>query len=508
MGEGYVKKFIGSVQLRLSLWLSFLGASFALLAIGILKYTELSTLLALIILVVTALLFSVVFGFIFGRYITKPTESIAQTILHVSPSEHRVPPPNFDEIKFGHDLVATLARQIYNFGTTTQLADSAAAKAPAGLIDLIPVPIMGVDEVGNISLMNNQALSLTKLENPQGQPLLSTLKFITNDENTIEAWLQNASASSLTDKRVWQKIELKKGDGTSLGYFDIAISFNKHSGSGHEAIFALFDHSDIYQQEDDSMSFIALAVHELRTPLTIMRGYIEAFRDEIGDNATPQIKQDLQRMNASAATLTSFVSNILNVARVNQGQLSLKLHEDNWNQLLPQLVDSMRERAGAYGKNIELRMQPGMPSAAVDRMTIGEVMTNLIDNAIKYSPDNGDKIEIVSQINKDGQIETTVRDFGVGIPESVMPNLFTKFYRNHRTKGSIGGTGLGLYLSKAIVNAHNGNIWVSSKVGEGSTFGFTIMPYEQLAKDQQSNNNENIIRSTHGWIKNHSMQRR
>ncbi len=89
-----------------------------------------------------------------------------------------------------------------------------------------------------------------------------------------------------------------------------------------------------------------------------------------------------------------------------------------------------------------------------------------------------------------------------------MPNLFSKFQRNHRNKTTIGGTGLGLFLSKAIVTAHNGHIWVSSKENEGSTFGFTLMPYSQLASNLQNDNTSGIVRGSHGRIKNHTMQRR
>jgi signal transduction histidine kinase len=105
-------------------------------------------------------------------------------------------------------------------------------------------------------------------------------------------------------------------------------------------------------------------------------------------------------------------------------------------------------------------------------------------------------------------IETTVHDDGAGIAASAMPNLFSKFYRSHRSATSVGGTGLGLYLCKAIIDAHEGQIWVKSKEGEGSTFGFTLLPYSQLAEVQKKTDNETgIIRHAHGWIKNHTLNR-
>jgi two-component system sensor histidine kinase VicK len=90
----------------------------------------------------------------------------------------------------------------------------------------------------------------------------------------------------------------------------------------------------------------------------------------------------------------------------------------------------------------------------------------------------------------------------------VLPNLFEKFYRNHRTRAQIGGTGLGLYLTKSIITAHGGQVWAQSKEGEGSTFGFTLVPYVKLADELKKGNNTDIVRSAHGWIKNHSLYRR
>jgi signal transduction histidine kinase len=90
----------------------------------------------------------------------------------------------------------------------------------------------------------------------------------------------------------------------------------------------------------------------------------------------------------------------------------------------------------------------------------------------------------------------------------VLPYLFDKFYRNHRTKGEVGGTGLGLFLCKSIIDAHGGQISAKSKENEGSTFTFTINPYSELADELKNGNNSEITRTAHGWIKNHSIYRR
>jgi hypothetical protein len=102
-----------------------------------------------------------------------------------------------------------------------------------------------------------------------------------------------------------------------------------------------------------------------------------------------------------------------------------------------------------------------------------EVIGNLIDNAIKYSGESK-KILITSQLNQEGLIETAVQDFGVGIPTNVVPNLFTKFYRNHRNRAQIGGTGLGLYLCRRLAEIMGGRIWVESEFKKGSTFSIEL----------------------------------
>jgi len=217
----------------------------------------------------------------------------------------------------------------------------------------------------------------------------------------------------------------------------------------------------------------------------------------------------MKKMQASAENLTAFVSNILNVAKIEQNQLSLNLNEEDWASVLTKNIDNMRLRAEVYGKTIELAIDPNLPTVGIDQISIAEVLTNLIDNAIKYSPaQDKNLIKVSSQLTKDGLVETTVQDFGVGIPTQVMPHLFEKFSRNFRNQAAISGTGLGLYLCKGLINAHGGNIWARSKENEGTIVGFTLVPYSKLADQEKTGDNKGITRNAHGWIKNHSLSRR
>ena len=254
------------------------------------------------------------------------------------------------------------------------------------------------------------------------------------------------------------------------------------------------------------MSFVALSVHELRTPMTLLRGYIEVFDEELGPTLNQEMKGFMQKMDAAAQQLTAFVDNILNVAKIEDNQLTLQLKEEKWEDVLRTVVNDLRLRASVRGVEIKATVARDLPSVGVDRYSIYEVVANLLDNAIKYS--RGTKeIHLTANLNADGLVETSVKDFGLGVDASILPHIFDKFYRNHRNRAQIGGTGLGLYLSRAIVQAHGGQISVSSKVDEGSTFTFTVLPYAKLAEQGKTGDTNGITRGAHGWIKNHSLYR-
>ncbi|MGH9857588.1 MAG: sensor histidine kinase, partial [Acidobacteriota bacterium] len=241
-------------------------------------------------------------------------------------------------------------------------------------------------------------------------------------------------------------------------------------------------------------------------PLTMMRGYVEVFEEELDGKLDAELTDYLRKLRISTDQLTAFVTNILNVVKIDENQLSFKLVENSWNNVLHQGAAGMLTRAQVLGKNITFQVDENLPTVAVDPVSISEVVNNLLDNALKYSGESKD-VSVTARMNESGMVETTVMDHGVGIPESVLPNLFEKFYRNHRTRNQIGGTGLGLYLCKAIVTAHGGNISVQSKPGEGSSFSFTLQPYASL-NDEHKQGDDGITRQAHGWIKNHSFYRK
>jgi len=148
-----------------------------------------------------------------------------------------------------------------------------------------------------------------------------------------------------------------------------------------------------------------------------------------------------------------------------------------------------------------------LPTIAADRASISEVLGNLIDNAIKYSNEGG-AINVTASV-KGNFVEISIEDFGIGMPGNVVSNLFQKFYRSHRSRETVAGTGIGLYISKGIIESHGGTISVRSEEGKGSTFTAALPIYSTVADKLLSddNSNEGLIEHGNGWIKNHSMYR-
>lgn len=503
----YLSPLKDSIWLRITL-LSFfsglLGIGTWLAANEFIKNTNQAYLLIGTGLVVV--IFSTIFGGLVANYAMSATDFLAKAILLVTRQESQTVPPKPESLKIaGKDYIITLARNIYGLTPSNSISSS---ENPfySSLADNLPLPVIVLSKERNISFANQAAQKYIgrKLEDIKDKPMYDAvnLSFVSN--STLDSWLTENETGSVVNSEVWERVRLTMPDETRK-QFDLAVHYSNNDSSGAETILVLFDRTILYERDDHDLTFVSLAVHELRTPLTIMRGYIEVFEDEISQKLNSEQNDFMFNMAASAQQLASFVSNILNVARVEENALMLRLTEQNWQEVLLSACKDMDLRAKVHNKVLVYDIADNLPTVAVDKVSIYEVMNNLLDNAIKYT--HTDENIVIKTYEKDGMIETTVTDKGVGISPSLIGHIFDKFYRAHQSKNSVGGTGLGLYLSRAIVSAHGGKIWVESKEGEGSTFGFSLPIYATVADQINKDDNGQIIRGAHGWIKNHTLYR-
>ncbi|NPV59791.1 MAG: PAS domain-containing protein [Actinobacteria bacterium] len=226
--------------------------------------------------------------------------------------------------------------------------------------------------------------------------------------------------------------------------------------------------------------FIAIASHELRTPLSIIKGYVDAFQfGELGDLAPFQMDK-IRIMNARADQMTKIINDLLDVTRLEEGRLVGERWPAPVEGLIVNVVSEYEGRAEQAGLALRHAVPEGLPPVSVDVWRIHQVLENLIGNAIKFTPPGGE-IEVSARVAEDPDwVEIAVRDNGPGIPLEQQRKLFTMFYQVETdSTRSAGGLGLGLVISKGIVEGHGGRIWVESEAGMGSSFKFTLPAHKE-----------------------------
>ena len=225
---------------------------------------------------------------------------------------------------------------------------------------------------------------------------------------------------------------------------------------------------------------------------------------ELADQTKPDQKELFKRLIVSANRLSGYINNILNTSKYDRRHLRVHLAEDTLGAIYDTIRDDMELRAQSQRRLLSVTLPSSLPTIAADRSSLSEVISNLIDNALKYSNDGG-AVAVSAEV-EGNFVKVSVTDNGIGMPANVVGNLFHKFYRSHRSRETVAGTGIGLYICKAIVESHGGKIGVTSTENVGSTFSFTVPIYASVAEKLQANDHTNagLISSTDGWIKNHS----
>lgn len=461
--------------------------------------------IGLIVLVVTNLAASVVLF----KIAAMPFSLLAQAVAHVSKDPVVTPPPIVDGKKYEYSGLKAMVQTVYELAVAAQQSSPSGAVAQPQsafqeLLQNMPCGVVALDKSGAVLYANT--LAPVKALPDGGQAL--TLLFEQRD--TLSNWIADCEANKVRDTHTWQRVADKLPGESGQRIFDIAAYYQKGGPSGIAVVLVAFDRTGIYQPDQDDMDFIALAAHELRGPITVIRGYLDIAEQELGQSLSAEQHELFDRLKVASERLAGYVSNILNVSRYDRKQFAMHLQEERLTDIIATLTPDLELRAKTQHRALVFNIPPDLPTVAADRSSIGEVITNLVDNGIKYSHEGG-QVTIGAAVKKDDQmVEITVQDAGIGMPESVVGGLFNKFYRSHRSRQSVGGTGLGLYICKAIVESHGGSIWVSSHEGQGSTFGFTVPIYASVAAKLQAGDNQNkdIVQRPEGWIKNHAMYRR
>ncbi len=240
-------------------------------------------------------------------------------------------------------------------------------------------------------------------------------------------------------------------------------------GKSQWALFVIHDMTQQRKLERMRRDFVANASHELRTPLSIIKGYVETLVD--GDATMPAAERTkfLKTIQRHSERLNAIIEDLLTLSRLESATPGLNLEPVELAALFEALSDEYRRRLGIGGHELVVAAEPTVGTIHVDAIKLTQVLSNLLDNALKYTP-KGSRIELAARALDTGEIELAVRDNGPGIPAVDLPHIFERFYRVDKGRSrETGGTGLGLSIVKHIVQLHGGRVWAESEVGKGTT---------------------------------------
>ena len=380
-------------------------------------------------------------------------------------------------------LVLWIRRQKTDDNTSSLKNKLSAVESKSDVvINAIDDGVLAISKDGNIELINPSAQQIIGWD--QGDALglnwKSVLKLVTSDGKDVEE-LENPIAQSLSKN---QPTHNDKSFLLTSSEKRILVSIvSSPVGTDGEGIIVVFrDITKEKAEEREQAEFISTASHEMRTPVASIEGYLGLALNPATAHIDEKARDFITKAHESAQHLGRLFQDLLDISKVEDGRMKNNPKIINVNEFLKDIFDGLATKASEKQLNYifmpdiidegkEKSLQP-IFYANIDPDHFREVVSNLIENAIKYTPSG----EVVVNITGDDkQISVSVKDSGIGIPAEDIPHLFQKFYRvdNSDTR-EIGGTGLGLYLSRRLAEAMSGNLRVESKYKEGSTFYLEI----------------------------------
>jgi len=438
-----------------------------------------------------------------------PVKAITAALSYVAGEHSSIKPPNPNAKRYDHDGTKTMLDLIYkltyehdnNSARTTDAPSKANVRTLENALSQSSSSMIVFDTKRTITYASSHA---PVRADTKGNLHLD-LMFDSGDVS-FEYWLADCDKNKLDSEKIWTRVHTNPDSSATPRIYDVAASYSRDSET--EIVLVIQDRTEQYAPDEKDLDFIAFAAHELRGPITVIRGYLDVFEDELGDELTAEQKTLLGRLVVSSNRLSTYINNILNVSRYDKKHYLVELTEQHLDDIYDTIAHDMETRASTLGRLLAIDIPHDLPTIAADANSITEVFANLIDNAIKYS-NEGSIIEVHAKVAGDF-VEVEVLDHGIGMPDNVVHNLFHKFYRSHRSREQVAGSGIGLYLSKAVVESHGGTISVRSSENKGSTFTFSLPLYsavEEKLKASNNGNNEDVIKTKSNWISNHNMYR-
>lgn len=399
----------------------------------------------------------VVLAYLIARRTTRSIRSVAQGARRLATGnlEHRVHALSSDET---HELadafnsMATALRQRIN-----ELAEE--RNTLSAVLSTMSDGVLLIDPQGNIAMANPAAERLLGIELAQGQrrPFLELVRDYEVQQLVTrcrETRTPQHAAVELLHQRAYLSVT--------------AVPLENPGAEG--VLLALHDLSEARRVNTTRREFVANVSHELRTPLAAVRAAADTLEGGALDDPSAA-RQFLARIQREVDRMGRLVQELLELSRLESGQERLNLEPASIQAAVAEALERHHAQAEAAGVALNARLPDALPLVLADGERLQQVLSNLLDNALKFTPRGGSVT--VSASEEPGKVWVSVSDTGTGIPDEHLPHIFERFYKVDRSRSGE-GVGLGLAISRHIVYAHGGDMKVSSREGEGSTFSFSL----------------------------------
>jgi signal transduction histidine kinase len=419
---------------------------------------------------IVPLLVLLVLSLYFSRKLINPIRDLVKGTQNIAEGKFDYP---FEQIKTGDELeqlgmaYTEMAKKIQY----EQHSIIAEKNTLTTVLSSIADGVIALDMSYKIVFLNNPAKQLLNLTDDVTEKTLdSQIQFKDKDGARTIVELCETSA----DTKQTHKLSFGGAEGENRAV-NVTISTVPPSlATNILYLLTFYDVSKEQELENMKLDFVSMAAHELRTPLTAIKGYLGYLHEELVEKLNETETTFLSRVIISADQLSSLIENLLNVTKIERGILKLDVAPFSITKMIEDALVNLQEVA--LQKSIKINfIEPKFPIPEIkgDKFRITQVFVNLMSNGINYTQQGGE-VEINLERRPDS-IVVNVKDNGQGIPKAALPHLFTKFYRvgGALEEGSK-GTGLGLFISKSIIERHSGKIWVESEEGKGSTFSFSL----------------------------------
>jgi two-component system phosphate regulon sensor histidine kinase PhoR len=326
--------------------------------------------------------------------------------------------------------------------------------------------VIATDGHDHIILINERARVLFGLGRARAErlPLLEVIRNV--DLHDVLGESRLAADGTVVNREV----KLSEPSERVLQVHAVPLRF---TGEARGVVMVLHDITELRRLEQVRTEFVANVSHEIRTPLTAIHGYLETLLDgalEEPENA----RKFIEIVFRHTERLGRLTDDLTDLSNIELGRISLRLEPTAVAEVADSVLAIIAPRAGTGQVTVEAKLPADLPEVVADRDRLAQILINLVDNAVKYTPKGG-RVWLEGRVREPGVVEVAVCDSGAGIPKADLPRLTERFYRVDKARSrELGGTGLGLAIVKHLVLAHGGELTIDSELWKGTTVRFTL----------------------------------